>query len=286
MFEQTCPRWRLLIVIEPEDAQKFAELLASELSDVRVHLIFNQGKKLAGAINTGMRAACTPFVAILLGDDTWDPCAIAVLESNIERFPQCDFFHSARRVIDENDEPISAIYPARESFALTDFWNGSPVKHLLCWRRELGLTAGGVDETLNSVGPDDYDFPWVMAEHGARFHAIQECLYIYRDHREGYRLTTHLPRDHHAREIETILRKHGVPTRARARLVRQAKTSYLRQCLYLSSRDQTEKESLGFDPRNGWRESYSTTKRTETGWSLWKHWILGWISGSNQKSAR
>ena len=34
----------------------------------------NEGRKLAGAMNTGMRHAETPFVAILLSDDMWAPC--------------------------------------------------------------------------------------------------------------------------------------------------------------------------------------------------------------------
>lgn len=39
------------------------------------------------------------------------------------------------------------------------------------------LACGGLDESLNSVWPDDYDLPWTMAEHGAMFKAISECLY-------------------------------------------------------------------------------------------------------------
>ncbi len=256
MFEQTSPNWRLLVVVEPEDAAQFKELLVTELTDCRVQLIVNAGRKLAGAINTGMMAATTPFVAILLGDDLWDRHAVEVLERAIAGNPEADFFHTARRVIDEHDRSISEIYPAVASLTLADFQQGSPVKHLLCWRRELGLAVGGVDESLNSVGPDDYDFPWVMAEHGARFHAIQECLYIYRDHRTAYRLTTHQPLDHHVREIDRILAKHGVPARERARKLRAARKGYLRQCLYRNTRDQRWKDWLGFDARRGWRERY------------------------------
>jgi glycosyltransferase involved in cell wall biosynthesis len=256
MFEQTSSDWRLLVVVEPAESGRFAELLADELSDHRVVLIVNTGRKLAGAINSGMRAATTPFVAILLGDDRWDTRAVEVLKTYIARFPNSDFFHSARRLVDEDDRPISSIHPACESFSLADFPKGSPVKHLLCWRREFGLAVGGLDETLNSVGPDDYDFPWVMAEGGARFTAIQECLYIYRDHREAYRLTTHLPLDHHKKEIKRILRKHGVPAKILAKRLRQAEAGYLRQCLYRSHLDRLWKALCGFDPRRGWRERY------------------------------
>jgi hypothetical protein len=256
MFDQTSPHWRLTVVVEPESFAHFSQLLAEELGDPRVALITNTGRKLAGAINSGMRAATTPFVAILLGDDRWDLRAVQILSSAITQSPDIDFFHTGRYVIDQDDRRISPDYPARESFSLEDFREGSPVKHLLAWRRELGLAVGGVDESLNSVGPDDYDFPWVMAERGARFKAIPHCLYIYRDHREAFRLTTHLPLDHHTSEIDRILTKHGVPPRMRARLIRKARKGFLRQCLFRSEQEQRRKEQLGFDPRRGWRERY------------------------------
>jgi hypothetical protein len=43
-----------------------------------------------------------------------------------------------------------------------------------------------MDGTLNSVGPDDFDFPWSMAEHGAVVRAIPDCLYLDRDHRSSF----------------------------------------------------------------------------------------------------
>ena len=91
-----------------------------------------------------------------------------------------------------------------------------------------------MDESLNSVGPDDFDFPWCMAEHGAVFQAVAECLYLYRDHRDSYRLTTHLPLNVHVREIRRIMMKHGASaSQIRAR-VAAARRSYLRQCLFRS----------------------------------------------------
>ncbi len=139
-----------------------------------------------------MRAARTEFVSILLGDDLWAEDAVEVLERNLATRPDVDFFHSARRIIDDHGAPISGVAPPVEDVSREHFLTGAPVKHLLCWRRELGLSIGGIDESLNSVGPDDYDFPWSMAEAGARFGAVPECLYVYRDHRSGFRLTTHL----------------------------------------------------------------------------------------------
>jgi glycosyl transferase family 2 len=216
----------------------------------------NGGRKLAGAINTGIRASRTEFVAILLADDMWAREAVEVLERNITQHRDVDFFHSARRVVDDEGKPRSGVMRAAPQVDSAAFARGSPVKHLLCFRRDMALAVGGLDESLNSVGPDDYDFPWTMADRGARFHAVQECLYVYRDHRMTYRLTTHLPRSHHTRELVRIMRKHGVPwltTIARARAVRRG---YLRQCLYRNALDKWIRERLGVRPRPVWRVPY------------------------------
>jgi O-antigen biosynthesis protein len=256
VLAQTSPHWRLLVIAEPEVLADVAQVLDPMLDDGRVRLIASEGRRLAGALNTGICAADTAFVAIILGDDLWAPEAVAVLSSHIERFPDIDFFHSGRLFVDEHDRPLGPPHPPRDSFALDDFARGSPVKHLLCWRRDTALAIGGMDETLESVGPDDYDFPWSMAEAGARFMAIPACLYRYRDHRASFRLTTHLPRRVHVRALRRILRKHGVGRLRTEWRIMAARRTYLRQCLYRSRLDRWLKARVGFDLRRGWREPY------------------------------
>ena len=254
--DQTCDAWRLVVIVEAQDRAHFEGVLQWLLPDPRVQLTTNQGRQLAGAINTGMRAAATEFVALLLGDDLWAPEAVDVLDRRIRQQPEVDFFHSSRRFIDADGNPISSVHQSRTTFALADFTHGSPVRHLLCWRRSTALAIGGLDETLNSVGPDDYDFPWTMAEHGARFQALPECLYYYRDHRDCYRLTTHLPRSVHVRECDRIMRKHGVAWWERKRRLFRIQRTFLRQCLYRNRLDQWLKERRGYDALRGWRETY------------------------------
>ena len=254
VIEQTDPAWRLLIIGERPGLGGLRQTLAGALEDPRVELIANEGRKLAGAFNTGMRAADTPFVAILLGDDLWAPNAVEVLRREIAADPAIDFFHSARRFVDDDGNPVSDVMPPAQHVSPELFLKSSPVKHLLCWRRGLALEIGGMDESLNSVGPDDYDFPWLMADHGAAFKGVPECLYVYRDHRSGFRLTTHLPLDHHKREIARIMAKHGAPPAAIERRVARAEQSYLRQCLYRSRFDRLLK--AGRTPEV-WRQPYA-----------------------------
>lgn len=251
IFRQTSGDWQLIVIVEREDEARFQSLLAGRLIDSRVNLVTNAGRKLAGAFNSGMRAAESEFVGILLGDDLWSPDAVAVLKREIDLNPEVDFFYSGRRIVDGAGNAISSIHSPRETISAEDFVWTSPVQHLLCWRRTKALAFGGMDESLNSVGPDDYDFPWMMLEHGAIFRPIAECLYTYRDHQDGYRLTTHLPRSVHVRELRRILRKHGVPAKMIDTRLAGAKRSFLLQCVYRNELHRRLSILLGIEPGPG-----------------------------------
>ena len=268
VFVQTSAGWRLCVIFEREDVGRLKAVVGA-LHDPRVSVIVNQGRKLAGAFNTGMRAAHTEFVAILLADDRWAPTAVEVLQHCISVHPEADFFHSALQIIDENGRAISPVRQAPEELSINDFLQGSAAKHLLCWRRNMALGFGGMDESLNDVGPDDYDFPWTMFECGARFHAVEECLYEYRDHRDTYRLTTHLPRSVHLKELRKILEKHGVASPQISEHLGRAKRLFLRQCLFRNRFDRWLKEQIvGINPAKGWRERYE-------GWDAPKRAVEG-----------
>ncbi len=131
--QQSCPDWNLVIVVEKTDVDEFRKLLEKELDDPRIDVISNQGAKFPGAINTGVRHATTDFVAILLADDMWSSDAVEILNRYIIEYPSVDFLHSSRVVVDEHVRPISSIHRSKESFKLSEFRWGSPVKHLLCW---------------------------------------------------------------------------------------------------------------------------------------------------------
>ena len=209
ILEQTSPGWLLIVIVDEENRPHFEALLAPELSDPRVRLVVNQGRGLPGSLNTGMREADSDFCAILLGDDVWSRNAVAVLEEQIAAHPEVDFFHSSRVMVDENDRAIAPPSQGKEVIRAEDFFGAPPLKHLLCWRRGLGLEIGGMDQSFRLVGPDDYDFPWCMAERGAAFRFIPEVLYLGREHRECYRLSTDPPLRERRREIVRMWRKHG-----------------------------------------------------------------------------
>jgi hypothetical protein len=137
-----------------------------------------------------------------------------------------------------------------------DFLNGSPVKHLLCWRREMALAIGGVDEAFSTQGPDDYDFPWSMFEYGARFRALPECLYIYRNHCDGFRLTTHDPATVQVLTARRMLRKHGVGFwRSWMMIYSKWRGGLGSQSIYNSRLSRRFYRFVGSDAEKQWRQS-------------------------------
>jgi hypothetical protein len=175
-----------------------------------------------------MREAETEFVCIFHSDDLLDEKAIETLKDYIQRYPDVDFFHSSRRCIDTQGKVRSEIFHSIKEFTI-DFFKkkGSPVKHLLCWRRKKGIEIGGMDEDLTLHGCDDYDFPWRMAEAGCVFKAVDECLYNYRVHHEFSRLTTEVPLESQIEILRKIFKKHKVSGKEAELYIKRALERYL-----------------------------------------------------------
>jgi GT2 family glycosyltransferase len=270
IIHQACPDWKLLIICEQENSVELIRFLNDTLSDPRIAIINNKGRGLAGALNTGMRQVKTEFVAILLGDDLWSIDAIATLNQYITNNPEIDFFYSSRQIIDSKGLALDKVHQSQTSFELADFKYYSPVKHLLCWRKSVGLAVGGLDETLNRIGPDDYDFPWRMAESGASFMAIPECLYYYRQHCECYRLTTHTPWTDHIREVNHILKKHNVNLLLRVvvllrRLIWRSLGS---QSVYITPLDRWWKLTFSYNIKEIWKRKQRKNRNRKTSVSI------------------
>jgi glycosyltransferase involved in cell wall biosynthesis len=252
---QTSPHWLLLVIDDGADSS-LDEIVAATAGDDRVRTVPSEPRGFAAALNTGLRHAGTDFLSLLFADDRWASNVIEVLTSSIERWPEVDVHYGSRQYIDDEGQVISDVYGPRESFAVADFEKGSPVKHPFSFRRSAALEVGGFDESLAPHGVDDYDFLWSLAEAGARFMAVPECIYLYRDHREGVRLTTHVPRSVQRRTLRRMMEKHGMESARIESFLRQAEQDYLRQALYRSRFDRWLKRVLRHDPRRGWRESY------------------------------
>jgi len=225
VIAQDSQDWVLLVLTDPDSPPAIAEWATSS-QDERIQVLTCPERGFAQALNHGLRAAQTTFVSILLSDDRYARRAIRTLQAYRARYPLADFFHSARRHVGPSGEFAESV-PSRK-LRMEDFATyGSPVKHLLCWRRELAISIGGMDETLSLHGCDDYDFPWRMAEAGARFQMIKECLYEYRIHHAFDRLTTTVPVAQQMALIGAMFEHHRVSADIRDRFLQRAPDGYL-----------------------------------------------------------
>ena len=227
ILRQDAPDWELIILTDPSSPDELADW-ASSFCEPRIRLLRCPETGFARALNFGLRETRTPFVAILLSDDRYSPNAVSTLLDYQRRYPDVDFFHSSRRHITPGGNPFGGVMQSRSGFTLDDFiTRGSPVKHLLCWRLARSMEIGGMDESLSVHGCDDYDFPWRMAESGARFQAVEECLYEYRLHHAHDRLTTTVPVERQISTLAAMFNKHGVSARQADRYIQRALGGYL-----------------------------------------------------------
>lgn len=248
VLNQTESDWRLLLL----DGGQQPAPLPDDPRMERLSIWPQRG--VAVALNQAMQRVETPFVAVLHDDDLLAPRAVEWLHRSLQEHPEADYFYSSRRFIDDSGEFISDVYQARAQVRLEDFVNSCPVKHLHCWRVAKALSLGGVDETVQLHGGDDYDFPWSMAEAGARFQSITECLYYQRDHRTAPRLTTDVPLDRQLQTLRVIFAKHGLSAAEIERQCKLRSEGYLRQAHFRDDLDREQKLATGFDRQAGWRE--------------------------------
>ena len=226
VLRQTSPEWRLLILRDVRVERTRA--WAASFADARVGVIDLETPGFAHALNTGLRLAETAFVSILLSDDLLAPNAIETLQARRRRSPEVDYFHSGRRMVNAAGAALSGpLAPQGKVTAEHFLTRGSPVKHLMCWRRDAALAIGGMDESLSVHGCDDYDFPWRMLEAGARFEPVPEVLYLYRRHNDGERLTTGVSLDDQIATLTRMFANHGASAAETAAYLDRACAGYL-----------------------------------------------------------
>src|SRR5207237_1147607 len=138
VVRQSSPHWILLVLTDPNTPPEITDW-ADSFGDPRIEVRVCPETGFANALNHGLRQARTEFVCSLLSDDRLHPDAIRTLLSYRRRVPEADFLHSARRHIDAGGRYVGGIAPTRV-LRLDEFRSGgSPVKHLMCWRREMAL---------------------------------------------------------------------------------------------------------------------------------------------------
>jgi glycosyltransferase involved in cell wall biosynthesis len=210
---------RVLVVVSNDTPSRNLDIVRRFCDDfANIELLMRARPTFAAAINTGIAAADTQRVSLLLSDDWLQPHAVETcLASNadIVSASMTIFDASASQRLAFSRPRTQARYAALES--LHD--RANYLGHFLVFQRHALLAAGGVDETIGNVGPDDFDLIWTLLERNATVTIVEEEVYGYRDH-DGPRLTLRAKAQQLA-DLAKILDKHGVSGGERERLMAQ-----------------------------------------------------------------
>lgn len=191
-----------------------------ERDNLRVLLEEKPGS-FPAAINLGIRAAAAPRVGLLLSDDWLDSATVAQslkVEADIVCTGQTTYAEDGATLFEPASQTLTmeAFVKLRGMEAQARY-----LSHFFLFRKEILLRAGMLDESIgNYPGIDDYDMIWTLLEHGASVGIVEERLYNYRDH-DGDRLTL-ADAGEAARNLEKILRKHGISDEEIPRYVQAA----------------------------------------------------------------
>ena len=176
----------LLIVLNGADGptEEVAEALRRSDSRVTVETLPTRG--LTAALNHGLRAASTEFVARMDSDDRCPKDRLALQLMAMQADPTPDAVGSAWRMEDQCGScialmrpPLSTLASWWELFAHNPFAHGS-----MMFRRSRVLDAGGYDPTLARA--QDYDL-WLRIATQGGLCALRDTLYTHRVRpSEGY----------------------------------------------------------------------------------------------------
>ena len=158
------------------------------LRDSRFQLLYKQNGGLASARNYGIRKARAEYIALLDGDDAYEPGKLATHVARLDNATEIGVVYSASRIICEDGRPTFMHLSGKPI-------RSNPLAALLCknfighgsnavFRRSVWHEVGEFDEALRSS--EDIDF-WlkIAATQRWRFYREPQILCSYRVRQSG-----------------------------------------------------------------------------------------------------
>ena len=116
-----------LIVIDDGSGDK-GPAIAREFADPRIRVITQDNRGLAGARNSGIRAAKAPIVGLLDADDVWHPEKLARHVAHLAANPEIGVSFSHSRLIDDVGAPLGLQQsPADRPIGIAELFCRNPV---------------------------------------------------------------------------------------------------------------------------------------------------------------
>jgi len=177
---QTWPEIEV-IVVNDGSTDNTADILAGY--GERIRLIHQENRGLAGARNTGVKAACGDYLLFLDSDDLIPNAKVEHHLKFLAENPDFDLVYSGWQYIDETGAPlVGQMRPGKQGTLLTELLFGDfyCIPGAVVIRRKVLEQVGLFDETLRAE--EDTDM-WLRAVYaGYRFGYIDELLFQYRIH--------------------------------------------------------------------------------------------------------
>lgn len=189
IYRQTFTDWELIVVDDGSTDATPVILENAAVLDRRVRVITQGSGGIVTALNTGLSACRSPYIARMDGDDLCHPgrleSQVAFLEANPDiGLVACAFRHFPRETLKQGFLSYEAWQNSLVSHDLImrDLFVESPFVHpSIMTRRDLLLRLGGY---RNEGWPEDYDLWLRMAADGVRFAKLPQQHFFWRDHPE------------------------------------------------------------------------------------------------------
>lgn len=221
VIDQTYQNWELILVNDgsTDNTLEVAESLIAAHPDRQIRLITQQNKRLAGARNTGIRAAQGQYILPLDADDLIEPTMLAKCVGILDCAPHLSMVYTDQTHFDEQGNTWAA-HSLDWNYAEELSYNQVCVCCL--FRRAMWEEVGGYRE--DCVGAEDWDFWIKCGERGHLGWRIPEQLFRYRKHGASLSVTD-APR-HDYLKADLILHHPHLYAESRVRWARGAKAGY------------------------------------------------------------
>ncbi|MDP8980856.1 MAG: glycosyltransferase family 2 protein [Acidobacteriota bacterium] len=184
VFRQTYTDYEVIVINDCcPDTANLERVLAPYLARIR-YLKQDQNTGPAGARNTGLHAATTPYVALLDADDLWEPKYLETHIGMLQADPSLDVVYGNARLFGNTADVGRLSMDLLPSSGEVNF---ASLITLQCnvnisstARREALLKAGGFDPSQRRC--EDFDLWLRLAKAGGKFAYHRQVLMHYRKH--------------------------------------------------------------------------------------------------------